>query len=232
MTDNIGYGREKRRAGNVDILSGKTTFRDAFHEMLKSVSDSGTSFEDCQKILKKAIILDPGFKDFFVTHTMIPDWAKEANVPVVIVSSGMVPIIRSILENLLGEEDAARLDIVANEAKVAPDGTFEIVYRHPESGFGHDKSKALREYSQLPAGSRPTIFFCGDGVSDMSAAGESDLLFVKIVPGGSNDLSKYCDQRNVPYVPFQSFTEVKATVKDVVDGHATVEELNRVHRRS
>lgn len=98
---------------------------------------------------------------------MIPDWAKEANVPVVIVSSGMVPIIRSILENLLGEEDAARLDIVANEAKVAPDGTFEIVYRHPESGFGHDKSKALREYSQLPAGSRPTIFFCGDGVSDM-----------------------------------------------------------------
>lgn len=78
----------------------------------------------------------------------------------------MVPIIRSILENLLGPEDASRMEIVANEVDVKPDGKFEIVFRHPESGFGHDKSKALRMYSSLE-GKRPTIFFCGDGVSDM-----------------------------------------------------------------
>lgn len=79
----------------------------------------------------------------------------------------MEPIIRSIMENLLGAEDAARIDIVANTVDIRQDGSFEIIFRHPESGFGHDKSKALREYSRLPAGQRPTIFFCGDGVSDM-----------------------------------------------------------------
>ena len=87
-------------------------------------------------------------------------------MPVVIVSSGMVPIIRSILENLLGPEDASQMEIIANEVDVKPDGKFDIVFRHPESGFGHDKSKALRIYKNLE-GKRPTIFFCGDGVSDM-----------------------------------------------------------------
>lgn len=64
-----------------------------------------------------------------------------------------------------------------------------------------------------------------------SAAGESDLLFVKIVPGGSNDLSKYCDKQNVDYVSFTSFTEVKDVVQSVVEGKATVDGLNQQHRK-
>jgi 2-hydroxy-3-keto-5-methylthiopentenyl-1-phosphate phosphatase len=90
------------------------------------------------------------------------DWSKQAHVPVVIVSSGMVQIIRTVLENLLEPEDATRMEIIANQAIVHPDGKFEIKFRHPESGFGHDKSKALRIYRDLSP--KPTIFFCGDGV--------------------------------------------------------------------
>lgn len=76
----------------------------------------------------------------------------------------MVPIIRAILENLLGPEDAKRMEIIANEAVIHPDGHFDVKFRHPESGYGHDKSKALRVYRDLNP--KPTIFFCGDGVSD------------------------------------------------------------------
>jgi hypothetical protein len=36
-------------------------------------------------------------------------------------------------------------------------------------------------YKELPH--KPTIFFCGDGVSDLSAAKAADLLFVKVIPG-------------------------------------------------
>jgi 2-hydroxy-3-keto-5-methylthiopentenyl-1-phosphate phosphatase len=54
-------------------------------------------------------------------------------------------------------------------------------FRHPESGFGHDKSRATAPYRDLAH--RPTIFFCGDGVSDLSAAKAADLLFVKVIPG-------------------------------------------------
>ena len=75
----------------------------------------------------------------------------------------MEQMIRTVLENLLDPEDANRMEIIANKAVVQPDGKFDIQFRHPESGFGHDKSKALRMYRELSP--RPTIFFCGDGVS-------------------------------------------------------------------
>jgi len=52
MTDNLGFGKEKRRQGNLDILSGKVTFRDAFREMLESVAEKHT-FEECKEVLKK-----------------------------------------------------------------------------------------------------------------------------------------------------------------------------------
>jgi 2-hydroxy-3-keto-5-methylthiopentenyl-1-phosphate phosphatase len=40
------------------------------------------------------------------------------------------------------------------------------------SGFGHDKSWAILPYRDLPE--PPTLFFFGDGVSDLSAAKHAD----------------------------------------------------------
>ncbi len=37
----------------------------------------------------------------------------------------------------------------------------------------------IRKYSTLPVGERPVLFYAGDGVSDLSAARETDLLFAK-----------------------------------------------------
>ncbi len=67
MTDNLGYGKERRRQGNLDILTGKATFRcarqktsnridlrthfrDAFREMLSSIVANGHSFEECKDV--------------------------------------------------------------------------------------------------------------------------------------------------------------------------------------
>lgn len=47
------------------------------------------------------------------------------------------------------------------------------------SHFGHDKSIEIRQYANLPDGERPTMFYAGDGVSDLSAAKETNLLFAK-----------------------------------------------------
>lgn len=57
------------------------------------------------------------------------------------------------------------------------------------SGFGHDKSLTIRPYSELPAEQRPTLFYAGDGVSDLSAAKETDLLFAKKGRGTFNNSS-------------------------------------------
>jgi 2-hydroxy-3-keto-5-methylthiopentenyl-1-phosphate phosphatase len=80
--------------------------------------------------------------------------------------SGMAPLIRAVLSNLIGEEESQNIEIVANDAVVQPDGRWEIMYRHPSSGFGHDKSQAILPYRALP--NPPTIFFFGDGVSGTS----------------------------------------------------------------
>ncbi|BGP55334.1 hypothetical protein JCM8202_002166 [Rhodotorula sphaerocarpa] len=218
-TDDLGFGLERRRELNVDILNGDKTFRDAFADMLNSVAKNGHSFDDVKKYLVEHITLDAGFK---TCNT----WCEEHDVPVVIVSSGMKPIIEAIFANLVGKEDAAKIDIISNDVDIKADGSWEIKFRHPESGFGHDKSRATAPYQDLKP--RPTIFFCGDGVSDLSAAKAADLLFVKVIPNHSNDLSVHCDRENIPYIPFITFDKVKDVIARIVEGKSTIdEELKR-----
>lgn len=100
----------------------------------------------------------------------------------------MVPIIRALFTHCLGfEPDPEHLHIVANdvtpregktEADINTAGGWTIKY-HDESGFGHDKSREIKPYAELPANVRPILLYAGDGVSDLSAARETDLLFAK-----------------------------------------------------
>jgi 2,3-diketo-5-methylthio-1-phosphopentane phosphatase len=107
MTDNLGYGREKRLIQNKRVLANDITFRDAFHGMLDSVP---TPFNECVALLLEKIGLDPGFREFH-------DWARANNVPIVILSGGMTPLIRALLEKLIGE-DSGWMQIVSNEVGV------------------------------------------------------------------------------------------------------------------
>lgn len=82
--------------------------------MLNSVE---TPFPACIETLRANIQLDPGFKDFY-------RWATANDVPVVVLSSGMVPIIRALLAHLLGPE-ADGIEIVANDVQDRPGMTKE-----------------------------------------------------------------------------------------------------------
>jgi hypothetical protein len=76
MTDNLGFGRERRRELNIDVLSGRATFRsigpdstlnqsliflifdrDTFKEMLDSVATKGHSLQECKEILRQSTVL-------------------------------------------------------------------------------------------------------------------------------------------------------------------------------
>ena len=152
-------------------------YREIFVEMLDSIH---TPFPECIKLVCDNITLDPYFKDFYA-------WAKENGVPVVIVSSGMLPVIKALLEHLLGPA-ANEIDIIANDTIDRPGKSREeadgwTIQFRDESGFGHDKSRSLRPYAEhfnnRPNEVRPTLLYAGDGVSDLSAARETDLLFAK-----------------------------------------------------
>lgn len=48
----------------------------------------------------------------------------------------MEPLIRAVLSKLIGEEDAEKIEIISNDAKVEDGGkSWEIVFRNPDSGF-------------------------------------------------------------------------------------------------
>lgn len=215
MTDTIGYGKDKRRQGNMDTLSGKLSFRDSFKDMMNSITKP---YNECIEYVLDNVKLDPGFKSFF-------EWSLENNIPVVVLSSGMEPIIKALLKKLVGPE-AEKMQVLGNfvgarEGKsIDEEGGWEILFRHPESGFGHDKSENLRKYSSLPADIRPTMFYAGDGVSDLSAARETDLLFAK----KGHDLITYCANQNVPFTVFEDWSDILAKCKEIVEGKTTVDE--------
>lgn len=205
MIDNVGMGYDQRRVLNEEIVNERLNFRDGFRQMLASVK---RPFAEMLELTRRDIKLDPGFKEFHA-------FAKENNISIVVVSSGIQPIIRSILSNLIGEKDANEIDIISNDVRFTdPAGTgetWEIVYRHPENGYGHDKSLSILPYRELP--NPPLLFFAGDGVSDMSAARHADVLFVK--DKVDNDLKRYCDNNKIGYHLFKDWTVPKAHIDKV-----------------
>ncbi|KAH6995645.1 HAD-like domain-containing protein [Ilyonectria robusta] len=214
MIDNLGFGTERRVKLNKDVLFGRMNFGDSFVEMLDSV---GTPFDQCIDILRKNIKLDPGFKEFY-------DWAQVNNVPIVILSGGMEPIIRALLDTLLPE--GWDIQIVSNNVSpregksINEQNGWKIVF-HDDSIHGHDKSIEIRKYSSLP--NRPTMFYAGDGVSDLSAAKETDLLFAK----ADKDLVTWCENEKVPFVTFRDWSSILQTCKDIDAGSLSVTDAAR-----
>jgi len=178
-------------------------------------------YNECIQYLVDYIKLDPYFAEFF-------QWSLANNIPVVVLSSGMEPIIKALLKALIGPE-AEKMEVLGNYVGARPgktideEGGWEILFKHPDSGFGHDKSIELRRYSSLPADIRPTMFYAGDGVSDLSAARETDLLFAK----KGRDLITYCVQENIPFTVFEDWSTILEKCKEIVEGKKTVQDAAR-----
>jgi len=216
LTDNLGYGKARRRELNIEILENRWKFRDAFKDMLDSVKD--VPFETCVKVLCDNIKLDPHFAEFYA-------WTLKNNIPVVVLSSGIDEIIRALLTKLIGPT-ADRITVVSNQKTDLPNGKWEIKF-HDDSDFGHDKSLEIRPYAKLPSNLRPTLFYAGDGVSDLSAARETDLLFAK----KGYDLVTYCERENVPFTLFEDWSTIFATCKSIVEGKSSLEDVAAAGRR-
>jgi len=170
-------------------------------------------------MLLRVIKVDDTFKGFY-------EFCEGNDIPVVIVSSGMEPIIRAVLSEHLAS--LSGIQIISNQVKTFDDGSWDIQYRHPESGFGHDKSKAIAPYRAMqPA---PIVFFFGDGVSDLSAAQGATCLFVKYKPNGENFLMEYCQQNKIKHRLFESFKEAQDLMKLIIFAETEAEQQNIIAR--
>lgn len=223
ITDHYGMGKEARRELFHAVIDETDSFRNTFQKMLDSWK---MPFPEILQVLLENIQLDPHFRDFMV-------WARANDVPVIVLSSGMVPILDALLRHLLGEELMSDIEIVANGTQLRAPGNsldkadgWTIKFLHEDSGFGHDKSLTIRPYAdaiaQIPNDDdRPTLLYAGDGVSDLSAARETDLLFAR----EGQDLVTYCERAGIPFTTFSTWASILQETKDIYDGRKTVKKL-------
>ncbi|KAI9285155.1 HAD-like domain-containing protein [Umbelopsis sp. AD052] len=198
-------GFKRRRELDHLIMNKDVSFRDGLEEMWAAVT---LTWEEAWKDHLEAVKVDPGFSAFY-------DYCKSVGVPVKIVSSGIYPVIEQIMENFIGDR-AKEIEIISNGGGV--DGRKWSIQWRDDTSFGHDKSLTLKKARE--SATPETIFvFCGDGVSDISAAQNADILFAR----HGRDLETWCQRENVPFLGFDNFSEVEKVVAKLVEGKVTLQ---------
>ncbi|KAF9882677.1 hypothetical protein FE257_005651 [Aspergillus nanangensis] len=207
LFDNLGCGEKRRQILDEQIKSGERSFREVSEEMWGSLS---IPFEDGFKIMEKELEIDSGFREFY-------QFCIDNEIQFNVISAGLKPILRKVLDIFLGHQQSAQIQIVANEVEIQPDGSqWKPIWRH-ETELGHDKALSMKEaraqVEEMALDEEvPLIVFIGDGVSDLPAAREADVLFAR----KGLRLEEYCIENKISYIGFDSFADVKREVQAIM----------------
>jgi len=165
-------------------------------------------FEDGFEVMKDRLEIDPDFQEFH-------DFCIQRKIPFNVISAGIKPVLRRVLDEFVGEQ-AQHIDIVANDAHISEDGSeWKIVWKD-DTALGHDKAASIQaarsQATEDTDDEPPLIIFIGDGVSDLPAARECDVLFAR----RGLRLEEYCIEHNIPYIPFDSFKDIEHEVAKII----------------
>lgn len=211
LFDNFGCGSKRRDILDEQIKTGERSFRDVSEEMWGSLN---VPFDDGFEIMEQSLDIDPDFQTFH-------QFCHENNIPFNVISAGLKPVLRKVLDTFLGEEQSKRIDIVANDAQIADDGSqWKPIWRH-DTELGHDKALSIQEAradAELTCedGTIPLIVFIGDGVSDLPAARQADVLFAR----RGLRLEEYCVEKDIAYIPFDTFADIQRELVKIRDEDA------------
>lgn len=83
--------------------------------------------------------------------------------------------------------------------------------------MGHDKKISMTEARSeanlaCENGTIPLIVFIGDGVSDLPAAREADVLFAR----RGLRLEEYCIENKIEYFPFDTFKDIQREITKIM----------------
>lgn len=135
---------------------------------------------------------DPGFTSFV-------RFCRGRGWPLTILSGGLAPLIRGVLER----EGLADVPFAANELAFDPDGRWRVVQASTpriNALCNHCKSWHL---AGAAANGMRTVYI-GDGTTDRCPAGRADLVFAK------GSLVDWLAERGVAHERFAGFAEVEA----------------------
>ncbi|KAF2705890.1 HAD-like protein [Pleomassaria siparia CBS 279.74] len=198
----FGCGSEHRQLLEDQIHSGERSFRDVSEEMWGSLD---VPFDDGFQVMRDALDMDVDFQAFH-------EFCINNRIPFNVISAGLKPVLRRVLDHFLGEHQSNHIDIVANDATISQEGKWKPVWLH-DTELGHDKAKSINDFKdsarlESEDGSIPIIIFIGDGVSDLPAAREADVLFAR----RGLRLEEYCVEHKLPYTAFDTFADIQDEV--------------------
>jgi len=134
-------------------------------------------------------------------HTFVPfvEACREHRYPVTILSDGLDIYVRYLLQ----KHDVPELPLISNRGHLE-DGGLRVEFPYPDpgkTGGGVCKGDRIAEFRAQDKLGR-AIIFVGDGMSDVGALPQVDILFAK------KDLQQYCERQNIPYNGFDTFDDV------------------------
>ncbi|KAK5810315.1 HAD-like domain-containing protein [Linnemannia elongata] len=224
-----GMGYENRKKMDGMILRHEMSFLEGMELWWGSVN---LTHEEGLDLLRDEK-LDPGFVHFY-------QYVKSQEIPFSIVSCGLDIIIKDFMGWHLGKDEAEKLVILSNHGEVVG-RQWKVTY-YDDSPHSHDKAVCIRDSKAafkkavveeqrereeagemaLQKQEEHVVVFCGDGISDLSAAREADVLFAR----NGRDLEKYCKMHKIPFLGFDTFDEVTAVVQGLKEGTLTIDLVN------
>lgn len=94
LFDRHGCGSKKRELLDEQIKTGERSFREVSEEMWGSLN---VPFDDGFEVMKEELELDVHFRDFH-------DYCVKNDIPFNVISAGLKPVLRRVLDTFLGEE--------------------------------------------------------------------------------------------------------------------------------
>ena len=179
-------GVEFRRDIGGKIASGEISLRDGIAAEVAAIRGD---LDQVLDFLRQRVEIDESFPPF-------AQWCRRREIPLTILSAG----IKDVIERLLAPLGLDHVQLLANPLEIV-DQRWTLRFLD-DTPWGHDKAAAL---VQARAAGYATAFL-GDGLSDLRAADQADLVFAR------GKLADLCRQKQLPYVPLEDFSEVGATI--------------------
>ena len=179
-------GVEFRRDIGGKIASGEISLRDGIAAEVATIRGS---LDQVLDFLRQRVEIDESFPPF-------AQWCRRREIPLTVLSAG----IKDVIERLLAPYGLDHVKLLANPLEIIDHRwTLRFLDNTP---WGHDKGAAL---VRARSAGYATAFL-GDGLSDLRAANQADLVFAR------SRLANLCRQKQLPFFPLEDFSTVGATI--------------------
>lgn len=132
--------------------------------------------------------------------------AREAGMPLAVVSDGLDYAIRRILRAY----DLHELPVIANRLEAVGERGWRLQFPYGSADCRSGNCKC--SCAGRAQAERQRVLLIGDGASDFCVAGEADLVFAK------HRLIEHCRSAGIPYVPITSFADAVDLLPTLIAG--------------